>query len=210
MMNPAISLRQATGADAEVIADLVAGDASSEAASLAGGVDRARAFIRAVDRASNPPSWTSAVVAVQHGVVCAVLQQGPAEEDVKASAGLLAELIRAWGVLPTLRLLPRGIALQRVQIRAPSGSWVVREVHVRPELRNQGVGALLLRRAEEDAVRSGHNVLALTTRTNNPARRLYQRLGYTTVATRTNRRYERYSGAEGRILMVKKLPDSST
>lgn len=200
-----ISFRSAAESDSDAIADLVAGDASSEAAALAGGVEQAREFLRLLEEISDPPSWISSVVGVQDGAVCAVLQQGPAEEDIRVSARLLTGLIARWGLLAALRGLPRGLALQSVRIKAPAGSWVVREVHVRPDLRGRGIGTVLLRRAEESAVGNGRTVLALTTRTNNPARRLYERTGYRTVASRTNRMYRRYSGADGRILMVKEL-----
>jgi ribosomal protein S18 acetylase RimI-like enzyme len=191
--------------DSDDIAALVAGEALSEAAALAGGVERAREFLRLLGRVSTPPSWMACVVGMRDGEVCAVLEQGPAEDDIKVSLGLILGVVKAWGLGPATRLLPRGLALQRVRIKAPAGSWLVREVHVRAEVRGRGLGTLLLRPAEEDATRHGRRTLALTTRTNNPARALYERLGYQTIATRTNKRYLRYSGAEGRVLMVKKL-----
>ncbi len=39
----------------------------------------------------------------------------------------------------------------------------------------------------------------------NPARRLYERHRFRVVETRTDADYERYSGVEGRVLMVKEL-----
>ena len=47
--------------------------------------------------------------------------------------------------------------------------------------------------------------LSLTTRSDNPARRLYERNGYTVIEERTGRRYARMTGTPGRILMVKPL-----
>jgi len=47
--------------------------------------------------------------------------------------------------------------------------------------------------------------MSLTTHTSNPARRLYERHGYRVVETRTDPAYERYTGIEGRVLMVKEL-----
>jgi ribosomal protein S18 acetylase RimI-like enzyme len=51
----------------------------------------------------------------------------------------------------------------------------------------------------------GRSCIGLTTRTNNPARRLYERLGYVVVRTKNSRLYERFTGAEGRVLMTKDL-----
>ena len=42
-------------------------------------------------------------------------------------------------------------------------------------------------------------------RTNNPARRLYERQGFLVVSTRTDPGYERFTGAAGRVLMTKVL-----
>lgn len=47
--------------------------------------------------------------------------------------------------------------------------------------------------------------IVLTTTTGNPARRLYERKGYTVTATRTDPAYERYTGAAGRVFMEKPL-----
>jgi ribosomal protein S18 acetylase RimI-like enzyme len=47
--------------------------------------------------------------------------------------------------------------------------------------------------------------MSLTTHTANPARRLYERHGFWVVETRTDTDYERYTGIEGRFLMVKEL-----
>ena len=43
-----------------------------------------------------------------------------------------------------------------------------------------------------------------------PARRLYDRHGFQVVETRTDRAYERYTGIEGRVLMVKDVGRSAT
>jgi ribosomal protein S18 acetylase RimI-like enzyme len=201
-----VEMRAATREDADAIADLLWGDPSGEATALVGSPERARQFGRLVDEASTPPPWTASVVAVGANEVCGFLSQGPAEDgEFQVTPAFVRSLVRAWGFLTALRLLPRGLAQQRVQIAAPPGSWLIREVHVAEHLRGQGIGGLLLERAEECARANGRTTIALTTRTNNPARRLYERRGYQVVKERTNPSYCRHTGADGRILMVNHL-----
>jgi GNAT superfamily N-acetyltransferase len=95
--------------------------------------------------------------------------------------------------------------LQRVRVPTPPDCWVVRELHVLPQMRGQRLGGVLLRRAEEAAPRAGYSEVALTTRTENPARRLCERSGYQVVENRTNRLYRRWTGADGGVLMIKQL-----
>jgi ribosomal protein S18 acetylase RimI-like enzyme len=45
--------------------------------------------------------------------------------------------------------------------------------------------------------------LSLTTRSDNPARRLYERHGFAVTAEKSHRAFERRTGAAGRILMVR-------
>jgi hypothetical protein len=47
--------------------------------------------------------------------------------------------------------------------------------------------------------------MTLTTHTANPARRLYERKGFTVTRTATDPRYERYTGIQGRVLMEKAI-----
>jgi hypothetical protein len=55
----------------------------------------------------------------------------------------------------------------------------------------------------------GSQPRSLTTRTNNPARWLYERQGFVVTQEKTNRIFERRTGAKGRILMVRR-PTSAT
>lgn len=59
--------------------------------------------------------------------------------------------------------------------------------------------------AEAEAREGGHPQMSLTTTTINPARRLYERHGLHVVQTLTDADYEKYTGIEGRHLMVKDL-----
>ncbi|MDO8615250.1 MAG: GNAT family N-acetyltransferase [Dehalococcoidia bacterium] len=87
----------------------------------------------------------------------------------------------------------------------PDNTYHLSELHVDAALRGRGIGGALLGHAEGEARRQGRATMSLTTTTVNPARRLYERNGFRVVETRTDRDYERYTGIEGRHLMVKEL-----
>jgi ribosomal protein S18 acetylase RimI-like enzyme len=112
--------------------------------------------------------------------------------------------MRALG-FASLKALPRGIAVLSAQLSVPDGCWHIAELHVHPSHRGRGIGSVLIARADEVARMHGRSCIGLTTRTNNPARRLYERLGYVVVRTKNSRLYERFTGAEGRVLMTKDL-----
>jgi ribosomal protein S18 acetylase RimI-like enzyme len=63
----------------------------------------------------------------------------------------------------------------------------------------------LLDHAEAEARAGGIQVMSLTTTTDNPARRLYERHGFRIVETLTDDVYRRYTGIDGRYSMVKEL-----
>ncbi len=206
----ALVVRDAGPADVATIESLVFGDPAGEAAILAGGVEPARRFGRAVIASAAAATWPASKMAELDGEVVGVLQQGEADDEFQPTPRFVWSVVRALGLWTSLRLLPRGWALQRVRLAAPADAWVVREVHVDPTRRNRGIGRALLAEAEAEGRRRGFRVLALTTRTDNPARRLYEREGYRVATTKSDARYERLTGAEGRVLMVKQLTGEHT
>ncbi|MBI4557612.1 MAG: GNAT family N-acetyltransferase [Candidatus Hydrogenedentes bacterium] len=62
--------------------------------------------------------------------------------------------------------------------RAAPGVGFVLQLAVRPEFRRQGIGSLLLRESAEVFRRRGYDRIALGVTRNNPARRLYESLGF--------------------------------
>lgn len=107
--------------------------------------------------------------------------------------------VAGWGLAGPVRLIARGWPRQLVEIPMPPGPKLV-ELQAHPARRGAGVGALLL-----DHVIAGLDgrSLSLTTRSDNPARRLYERHGFTVTAEKKHRSFERRTGAPGRILMVR-------
>jgi len=123
-----------------------------------------------------------------------------------APFGIVARAaINAMGVVGALRAAWRWQARARVGLPAPEGGVHLVELQVSPRHRNRGVGAFLLGEVEARAIEQRASHISLTTATDNPARRLYQRNGYCVTGERTNARYERITGSAGRILMVKSV-----
>jgi ribosomal protein S18 acetylase RimI-like enzyme len=56
--------------------------------------------------------------------------------------------------------------------------WVLNDLFVAPDLRQKGVGMALLRRAQEFAISQGARGLTLATATDNPAQKLYEKMGW--------------------------------
>lgn len=128
-----------------------------------------------------------------------------------AETGQGVGLTLAWGVLRVFGplgirgFLKRDALRSRVAIPAPEEAFHIAELHVLASQRGQGVGAALLEEAEREAVRQGATVLSLTTATNNPARRLYERAGFSVLEQRTDPAYEAATGVAGRVLMTKSI-----
>ncbi len=93
----------------------------------------------------------------------------------------------------------------RLQFPPVEGAYHITEIHVHPERRNLGIGTRLLRFAEAEARRKGCERMSLSTTASNPARKLYERLGYLVVDQKTTPEYEAITGIPGRVLMVKEL-----
>lgn len=99
----------------------------------------------------------------------------------------------------------RGLLRMKIDLPVPANSLHISEVHVTPQRQGQGIGAALLAHAEEIAHERDLAQLSLTTLANNPARRLYERMGYRVTAESNVPGYETLTGAKGRVLMEKPL-----
>jgi ribosomal protein S18 acetylase RimI-like enzyme len=140
-----------------------------------------------------------------------------------ASAGLLvcgSELTvgpDVGGLLPLLRSLLRILGIvtpravyglwlrNRLQFKPVPDAFSVTELYVDENMRNRGIGGRLLRHADELALREGAPRMSIETGITNPARRLYERHGYTAIAEKASVAYERVTDSPGRVLMVKEL-----
>jgi len=201
-----LTFRKATEADTERIARIINDPPGREAVAIAGCVEAAREFgmgwVRLPD---SPQGWQRTVVGELGGEVVAVLQAGPPPESpfrLTRRVGWLA--VRVLGV-SVITALPRQRARQRVQVEPPGGSYYIAEIDVDPRCRNRGIGGAALDYAEAQARDDGYRQMSLSTTTENPARRLYERHGFRVVETKTDAAYEKYTDIAGRHLMVKEL-----
>lgn len=97
------------------------------------------------------------------------------------------------------------VPLQELENLAP-GTWYVNVLAVLPECRNLGLGAALLRRADEigrDLGKRGMSVIVADA--NLGARRLYERLGYRETARRTMVKEAWVSPSRDWVLLTKSL-----
>jgi ribosomal protein S18 acetylase RimI-like enzyme len=201
-----LTFRGATPDDTERIAEIIAGEPGQEAIGITGSAEYARRFGLALVRLPNSPQgWQFTVVGEINGEVVGIMQGSGDPPQLKVTPAIALLALRTFGLLGVPRLLPRMMARSRVQVRAPRRSYHVAELDVDPRYRNRGIGGALLDYAEKEARATGYTQMSLSTTTINPARRLYERHGFRVVETRTDPAYERYTGIEGRVLMVKDL-----
>lgn len=69
----------------------------------------------------------------------------------------------------------------RIIIDRASGELHLVDISLLPDFRNQGIGTQLLRELQQEAIQQNTNI-ALNVHTSNPARRLYERLGFSVDA----------------------------
>jgi ribosomal protein S18 acetylase RimI-like enzyme len=201
-----LRMREATAADTDRIAELFAGDPGDEAIGMAGSREKAIAFgIGLVRLPNSPHGWRETVVGELRGRVVAILMAGADRTDVRVTPRLAYLALQTFGPVGLIALLPRLRARMRVQPDIPDGAYHIAEIDVDPAHRNQGIGSALLNYAARRARAAGSRLMSLTTSTANPARQLYERHGFRVVETRTDAAYRRYTGIEGRLLMIKEL-----
>jgi ribosomal protein S18 acetylase RimI-like enzyme len=201
-----LTIRKATKADTERIAEIISGEPGDEATAICGGAGPARRFGMGLVRLPNSPQgWERTIVAELGGRVVGIILAGSSAESFRVTPAIAILAVRALGPIGVLRTLSRMNARKRVQTDPPEGSCHIAELHVDPASRSRGIGGALLDWSEEAARRDNHTVMSLSTTTSNPARRLYERHGFKIVQTLTDPEYERITGIAGRHLMVKQL-----
>jgi len=199
-----LTIRKATPEDADRIAEIIAGEPGQEAVGLVGDRELARRLgVASILVPGSSQGWRYSTVAELKGDVVAVIQAGEDVPEFRITLNLAWTTIRILGIWGTLRRIPRLLARNRVQPARPARAYYISEIDVDPAFRNRGIGGALLAWAERDARVNGLKRMALTTTTINPARHLYERHGFRVVETKTDPAFERYTGIEGRHLMVK-------
>jgi ribosomal protein S18 acetylase RimI-like enzyme len=205
-MMEGLTFRRAAPADTDRIAEIIYGNPPHDLVGILLDEERTRKIGREIVRLPNSPQgWQRTVLAELDGEPLGVLQASNEPVEIEVTPALALAALRVYGPVDTVRLLPRLRALRHVRMNATEGAYVVSELHVDAQHRNRGIGGALLDYAEREAREKGCRLMSLVTHTANAARRLYERYGFHVVETRTDVEYERYSGIEGRVHMVKEL-----
>jgi ribosomal protein S18 acetylase RimI-like enzyme len=203
----ALTFRRATEDESDLLADIVFGAPEQETRRVAARLfdvedaELLRQLFRLTWREAR--NWKSSELALVDDVPAGVLQTG--ESSMRITPGVVLATVRALGLARTLRLPGRLRIRGRVTPPKPDGAYLVSEIHVLSEFRGRGIGAAILEHAEEDARKRGFALMALTTLTTNPARRLYERFGFTVEGEAVDAEFERITGAAGNVLYVKRL-----
>ena len=204
-----LAMRPATTGDLDRITEIINDPPAAEAVHIAGGRDRAMRAARLLVRQGISLRLEHTTVAELDGAIAGVIDAGPRRGDVRVTpmlvARLIAPLLLIIGPAGVLRLVRSRSYWARVSFDGDPDSYYIAELDVDSRHRNRGIGGALLDLAEERARRDGCPRMSLTTNINNPARRLYERHGFSVVAERRDADYERAAGSPGRVLMAKSL-----
>jgi ribosomal protein S18 acetylase RimI-like enzyme len=195
-------VRPATRADIEALLAIMGNTPSDEQIGLSGNKRRAGIVRRKFNEILfAPESLPGTAIVIDDGDPVGLIKLGE-EADAVSSPALVWMALRVFGPIGIVGLLGRLRARKRVDFQTPPDALHIAEVHVREDARGKGYGELLLRYAEEQAIARNCPRLSLTTTTANRARHLYERFGFTIAGRKTDADFQRYTGIEGRILMV--------
>jgi ribosomal protein S18 acetylase RimI-like enzyme len=199
-----IEIRGGVVGDVDVLMDIQFGSPSKDAIAIAGSVAAAKRF-QSMLLAQGLENGSAEVIVLEIDGVPAGFAELSTGGDVP-SLGIVARCaVKAMGLGGALKAGWRSLARAAVDMTpATQGTHLV-ELQVDPGHRNEGLGARLLAEVERIARQRGAATLSLTTGTDNPARRLYERSGFAVEAEKRHRRYEAITGSPGRVLMVKPL-----
>ena len=127
------------------------------------------------------------------------------EHDGRCAGSLIGYAIAAEAVPIGSDMPPIFVPLQELENLAPS-TWYVNVLAVVPELRGHGLGSQLLELADESGRALGlRGMSVIVSDTNAGARRLYERHGYRLTATRTKVKEGWQNEGREWVLLTKEL-----
>jgi len=188
-----VEVRPACGHDLDAMVEVMFAEPSVEQRVFMPSIAGARRFSRVLWQRADLDDF---VVADDGGDVVGFAWFS--ERGVSMWAGFRAA-VTGLGWMGPIRLAARGWPRQLVEISMPDGIKLI-ELQVHPSRRGNGIGSALLAYVIAEA---GHRPISLTTRSDNPARRLYERHGFAVTAERAHPTFERRTGTPGRVLMVR-------
>lgn len=206
-----VTIRSATAADEERIAELLFGSPSAEIAALAGGAERAARLGKALFFSGVSRSRSEEIFVAARGpeVIGALLARTDGTFfPITLSfllPGLMVTLPRIYPLCQIPALLGRLSFRALFEFPIPLGSFHIVELHVDAQARRRGVGSQLLAHAIRHARQRGYAYVTLTTSISNPARRLYERAGFAVTDIRTAPGYEALTGSPGFVFMQRRL-----
>jgi ribosomal protein S18 acetylase RimI-like enzyme len=190
---PRVKVRPATEADLDEMVEVMFAEPGVEQLAFMPTIPGARRFMLAAWHIAGLDEF---IVAEDDGHVVGFAWCS--ETGVSVREGARAA-VSGWGLAGPIRLVVKGWPRQLVEIRMPPGLKLI-ELQAHPTRRGTGVGSALLEHVIEMA---GDRPISLTTRSDNPARRLYERHGFVVGSQKNHRIFEARTGAPGRILMVR-------
>ncbi len=200
-----IEIRAAKRADLPAISRIMNRPPEPPLAKMVGS-KRATALGDILVRAGINLRLENAFVAVMDGTVAGVVECGGRSGPGAGMGAYLKLLPQIVSALETA--LPRAVygmwLRRRVAFSPLPGAFAIVELYVDETMRNRGIGGRLLDHAEELA-RGEWSRMCIETGATNPARRLYERHGFSVIETKTDASYARLTGSPGRILMTKDL-----
>ena len=203
-------VRQASSADFDALLAIMGDTPSDEQIGISGNRRRARRVRRKLNETLfSPKSLPGTAILIDEGDPVGLIKLGE-EGASDFSIGLAWAALRIFGPIGIVGVVARMRSRSRVDFETPAGALHIAEIHVREDKRGKGYGRELLRFSDEQAIVRKARRLSLTTTTANPARHLYERCGFVVAERKTDAEYERLTGIEGRILMVKELAESAT
>jgi ribosomal protein S18 acetylase RimI-like enzyme len=143
-------------------------------------------------------------IAQAQGEAVGLLIGYPPQEEHRRVRGMARAFFSFYGLWDTLRVIRRGLAGYDLHDGDP-GDWVIANVAVSPAARGRGVGQQIMLHAEERARLAGCRRTTLLVRYGNPARNLYDRLGYRPLAEYSSERLLRVLKSPGFTWMGKEL-----
>lgn len=204
-----IRIRPGRPDELDVISDIINDPPNAGAIAICGSPQKAVRGGRVLTRLGLSLHLPATVVAESDGRVVGIMDAAVAHPDTPVTVGLVLRLLpatlRVIGPAGLWRLLRSRAAYDRVAFPVDSASYYVAELDVAPDWRNRGIGGMLLDHGEREARAAAAPRMTLVTDITNPARRLYERHGFSVTATKTDADYERWTGIPGRVFMVKEL-----